>query len=748
MSSRQQRRAETRAKAKAALRSPSPSGAITQTLRAAVQHHQSGRLVEAKALYESILAVDARHADALHLLGVIAYQVGRNNVAVDLIGKAIALNGTVTAYYFNHAAASKALGRLDDALASYDAAIRTAPRSADAQFNRGTALQDLGRFDDALVSYDRALQIKPDLAEAHCNRGTTLQNLGRLDEALASYDAAVRFKPDYAEAHCNRGSALQDLGRPGDALDAYDAALRLMPGLAEAHCNRGTALKDLGRLDEAVAAFDAALRIRPDLAEAHFNRGNALKQLGCVEQALACYDAGLRIRPDYAEAHYNRGNVLKDRRQFDDALASYEAALRSNPDYAEAQSNRGAVLKELGRIDEALAAYDAVLPINPDDAEVHYNRGNVLHDLGRLDEALAAYDRALRLAPDYLETHVNRGNTLNASGRFDEALTAYEAALHIRPDLALAHYDAGLVHLRSGRFAEGWRGYEYRWQAEGVQAGERRHEDYPLWQWESANGRTLLLWSEQGLGDTIQFVRYVPTLVKLGWRVVLEVPSSLTRLFAGITGATVVAIGDALPPFDFQCALLSLPLMFATTLETIPAPLPCLRPGQDAVAKWSGRLPRDGLRVGIVWQGNPRHRNDRNRSFRPERFAELGALPGVHLISLQKEAGADQLAPLSPEAGIHTLGPDYADGDFLDTAAVIMALDLVIGADTSVMHLAGTLGRPVWVALPAVADWRWLMERNDSPWYPTMRLFRQTKPGDWDGVFARIADELRSLNQP
>jgi len=715
-------------------------------LRTAIHHHQSGRLAEAKALYQSILAMDARHADALHLLGVIAYQVGQNNVAVDLIRKAISINGMVTAYYFNHAAALKALGRPDDALASYDAAIRTAPGSADAQFNRGTALQDLGRFEDALVSYDTVLRIRPDLAEAHCNRGTTLQSLGRLDEALASYDAAVRFKSDYAEAHCNRGSALQDLGRPGDALAAYDAALRLMPGLAEAHCNRGTALKDLGRLDEAVAACDAALRIRPDLAEAHFNRGNALKQLGCLEQALTSYDEGLRIRPDYAEAHYNRGNVLKERRQFDAALASYDAALRNNPDYAEAQSNRGTVLKELGRIDEALSAYDAVLPIKPDDAEVHYNRGNVLHDLGRLDEALAAYDAALRLVPDYLETHVNRGNTLNASGRLDEALTAYQAALRIQPDLAVAHYNSGLVHLLAGRFDEGWRGYEYRWQVEGVQAGQRRHEDDPLWQWESASGRTMLLWSEQGFGDAIQFVRYVPILVQLGWQVVLEVPSSLTRLFAGIAGATVVAIGEDLPPFDVQCPLLSLPLMFATTIETIPPPLPHLQPRPDAVANWSRRLPRDGLRVGIVWQGDPRHRNDRNRSFRPEQFARLGALPGVHLISLQKEAGVDQLARSSPAAGIHILGPDYAAGDFLDTAAVIMALDLVIGADTSVVHLAGTLGRPVWVALSTVSDWRWLQERDDSPWYPTMRLFRQTQPGDWDGVLVRIASELRKLN--
>lgn len=712
-------------------------------LRTAIRHHQSGRLAEARALYQNILSIDGRHADALHLLGVVAFQVGQNNVALDLIGKAIAINGNTPAYHFNHAGALKALGRLHDALASYDTAVRIAPDAAETHFNRGTALQDLGRFDDALAAYDTALGIKPDLAEAHCNRGITLQNLGRMNEALAAYDAALRLDPNHVEAHSNRGAALQDLERPGEALDAYDAALRLMPNLAEAHCNRGAALIDLDRPAEAVMACDAALRIQPDLAEAHLNRGNALTKLGRLDQALTAYDVGLRTRPHYAEAHYNRGNVLKELGQPLEALTSYDAALRDNPDYAEAHSNRGSVLTALGRTNEALAAYDATLSIKPDDAQAHYNRGNVLHVLDRLEEALAAYDTALRLAPDSVETQVNRGNTLAASGRPDAALTAYQTALRTVPDLAVAHYNCGLLHLLSGRFEEGWRGYEYRWQVDGVQGGQRRHTESPMWQGEPAYGRTILLWAEQGFGDAIQFVRYVPLLVGLGWRVVLEVPPPLTRLFAGIAGVSVVAIGDSLPSFDVQCPLLSLPLLLATRIGTIPAPVPYSALGQDAIASWSSRLPRDGLRVGVVWQGDRRHRNDKNRSFHPEQFSPLGDVPGVHLVSLQKDAGAEPLTRLSPDGSIQTLGSDYERGDFLDTAAVIMALDMVIGADTAVMHLAGTLGRPVWVALPSVADWRWMREREDNPWYPTMRLFRQTQPGDWDGVFARIAAELR-----
>jgi tetratricopeptide (TPR) repeat protein len=676
---RQQRRAQARAASKAAIRSALPTAMIAQMLSAAIHHHQSGRLAEAEGLYRRILEADAGHADALHLLGVIAHQIGRNSIAVDLIGKAIAINGTVVPYYLNRGAALKALGRLDAALTSYDAALRIKPDSADAHYNRGTALYDLGRLDDALASYNAALRIHPDLAEAHSNRGTVLQDLGRLDDALASYDAALRIKPD----------------------------------LAETHSNRGTALKDVGRLDEALASYDAALKIKPALAEASYNRANVLKDLGRLDDALVSYDAALRIKPDYAEAHSNRGNALKD----------------------------------LGRLDDALAAHDAALRIRPGDAEAHYNRGNTLTDLGRADEALIAYDAALRIKPDYVETHVNRGNALKDLGRLGDAMVAYDSALQIKPDLADAHYNRGMVHLLLGHFEDGWPGYEYRWHSAGIQGGKQRHEDSPRWQGEPANGRTILLWAEQGLGDAIQFARYVPLLVQRGWRVVLEVPSPLVRLLAGTAGATVIPIGEPLPYFEVQCPLLSLPLGFATTVTTIPTPGPYLAVRQDAVASWSDRLPRDGLRVGIAWQGSPDHKNDRNRSFRLEQFSRIAGLSGVHLISLQKGAGADQLASLAPGVAIHALGPDYDGGDFLDTAAVVLGLDLVISADTSVAHLAGTLGRPVWVALPAAPDWRWLIERDDSPWYPTMRLFRQAKPRDWNGVFARIAEELSGFQR-
>ena len=800
------------AQVKAALPVSSPMGTV-QMLTAALSYHQSGHFTEAAALYRRILAVDSRNAHALHLLGVIALQERRYGAAAGLIGKAIALKKTVPVYYSNYGNALralgrpeealaayeaalrikpddaeihasrgvvlKALGRFEEAIAAYDAALRIKPDDAETHSNRGNALQELGRFEEALAAYDTALRIKPELAALHYNRGNALQALGRLEESLVSYDAALRIKPDYAQAHSNRGVVLKALGRFEEAVTAYDAALRINPDLAEAHSNRGNALEGLGRFEEAVAAYDTALRINPDVTEAHFNRGNALVVLGRVEEALAAYEAVLRIKPDLAEAHSNRGNALKELGRFEEALAAYDTALRIRPDYAQARSNRGVTLKALGHFEEALAAYDAALRIKPDDAQAHYNRGNALEELGRFEEALASYDAALRIKPDYAEAQSNRGNALQDLGRFEEALAAYEAALRIDPDyaeaqsnrgfalqalgrleealaaydtalridpdLAEAHANRCLALLLAGNFAEGWRGYEWRWLKKELPHDMRRHETFPRWQGEPADGRTLLAWSEQGLGDTIQFARYLPLLRQRGWRVIFEVPSLLARLLDGLADVTVVAQGDPLPPFDLQCPLLSLPLGFGTTLETIPAAVPYVTAEPERRAFWRQRLPKDGFRIGIVWQGSPIHSNDRHRSIPLKQFAPLSAIPGVRLVGLQKNHGLDQLAGLPEGMTVQTLGAEYDEGGFPDTAALIMELDLIVSADTSVAHLAGALGRPVWVALPMAPDWRWLLNRADSPWYPSMRLFRQPERDDWDSVFHEIARAARTV---
>ena len=373
-------RKQRRADAKAGIRSD-PAG---EALNAALQHHQSGRLEEAATLYSKILEADPRHADANHLLGVIAFQLGRNEVAADLIGIAIAANRSNPAFHSN----------------------------------LGNALNGMGRLDDALAAYDRALRLRPDYAAAHYNRGNVLRDMGRLDDALAACDTALRLRPDYADASYSRGNVLRDMGRLDDALTAYDGALRLRPDYTEAYNNRGNALLSMGRLDDALAAYDGALRLRPDYADAHYNRGNVLQDMARLDDALAAYDTALRLRPDLAETHNNRGTTLREMGRLDDALAAYDSALRLRPDYADAHNNRGNALLGMGRLGDALAAYDTALRLRPDFADAHYNRGNALRDMARLDDALSAYDTALSLRPDYADAHSNKLLALHY-GAFD-----------------------------------------------------------------------------------------------------------------------------------------------------------------------------------------------------------------------------------------------------------------------------------------------------------------------------------------
>jgi Flp pilus assembly protein TadD len=434
-----------------------------------------------------------------------------------------------------------------------------------------------------------------------------------------------------------------------------------------------------------------------------------------------------------------RGNVLRHKKSFDAALDSYDRGLALRPDSAEVLCNRGIVLRELKRFDEALASYDRALAIRPDYADALNSRGIVLRELGRLDEALANVDRALAIRPGFAEALTSRGTTLIELKRLDEALASFRRAQAVRPDYADAHWGESFCQLLAGDFGAGWEKYEWRWRT--GQAALRQFLQ-PLWLGDQdVAGKTVLLHAEQGNGDTIQFCRYATVLAERGARVVLEVQPALKSLLSCLIGVQqVVATGEPLPEFDFHCPLLSLPLACGTTLQTIPARVPYLTPAPGLVQDWRTRLATDGPRIGLAWSGNKQHGNDRNRSIALRRLAPLLDC-GATLVSLQKGPRDDDRAWLAehPEVLRYSDFPDFAD-----TAALISLLDLVISVDTSVAHLAGAMGKPVWILLPAVGlDWRWLLERDDSPWYPTARLFRQRAIGDWDSVINRVADELR-----
>jgi FkbM family methyltransferase len=516
------------------------------------------------------------------------------------------------------------------------------------------------------------------------------------------------------------------------------------PETPSAYLKLGNLLKDQNRLDEAIAAYGQAIALNRDYCEAHANLGVTLLMQGRSEESIAASRNAVRLRPDYPETHLNLGLALHAQGSWDEAIAAFRTALALRPDYALAHFSLANSLRESHRFDQAIGACGAAIANQPDYAAAYLNRANIFHEQGRLDEAFAGYSRALALKPDFVDAHSNLGNVLRKQGRVDEAVAACRRALAIQPDFPAAHLNLSLALLLKGQFEEGWREYEWRWKGGTSDVIPRKFRQ-PRWRGEDLTGKTLLLHGEQGLGDTLQFARFAPLLAGPNKKIMLAVQPPLVSLL-GKPGWPNVTVnnGAALSGFDFELPLMSVPLVLGITESNIPARVPYLAADPGRVEAWRDRLPKDGLKIGIVWQGRPDPKVDVGRFFPLRHCAPLAMHPGLHLISLQKHHGLDQLDALPPGMRIQTLGPDFDAGPdaFLDTAAVMMNLDLIITADTSTAHLAGALARPTWIALKEGPDWRWLLQREDSPWYPTVRLFRQRTLGNWDDVFAAMTREL------
>ena len=517
------------------------------------------------------------------------------------------------------------------------------------------------------------------------------------------------------------------------------AELATEPSVAEAF-----ARFQEGRLADAETICNAILTARPEDFDSLHLLGLLRHRQGRNAEALRLVATVLRRAPRSAEVLSNYGLILTALKRHEEALACFEDALVSDAGYLLALKNRAASLKSLGRHDEALAAFAAVHAARPDDIDVLNECGGLLVRLGQIEAALACYDCALALAPQVAELHVNKGSALAAASRFANALESFNAAIAINSQCAEAHHRASLIRLRLGDFKNGWRDYEWRWRTQWTP--QVRRLNAPLWRGEPIAGKTILLLAEQGYGDTIQLIRYVPIIAALGAKVLLDVPPPLQEIALRMDGAAGVLRTDApAPRVDYQCPLMSLPLAFATELGTIPADVPYIKPSPDGLAEWLDRLPQTGRpRVGLCWAGSSAHLNNHNRSIALSRFAEILSLPDLHFISVQRDVDAEAQAILHRH-GVVELGQDFES--FSDTAAVLAQLDLLISVDTAVAHLAGAIGRPVALLLPYPAEWRWLTDRADSPWYPTMRLFRQTSAGDWDTPLARLHKELALLAQ-
>ena len=611
------------------------------------------------------------------------------------------------------------------------------------------SLQQHGKLLEAAAVFQRVLASEPRNGDAMHSLGVTMAQLGQAQEALKLLSAAVKIQPLNAAAQANLGNALSELGRYAEAVHCYDRAVTLKPNLASAYRARGIALVNLGQMDGALASLGQAVACAPDDAQSHNDLGVAMDLAQRHAEALRSYSRAVALNPNLSEAHYNRGKIFL---RFDhpaEALASFDRSVALAPTQFESHLRRGIALAMLERHEEALASFDLAILLNPNSAEAFDNRGVALGRLSRPNEALTSFFRATELQPDYADAHSNAANALKNLQKYREALSRFDRALSFKPEDPVSTWGKALIHLSLGEFREGWALYESRFRLPHLRPLQRSF-DVPRWSGkEDLHGHTLLVHAEQGLGDTLQFCRYIPRLEASGARVVFEVQPVLIPLLNSLKiRGLLVGSGEPLPPFDLHCPLLSLPSALGTEINSIPGGVPYLMADPAAVEKWQRRLaPLGGLKVGINWQGNleaEKQNSLQGRSFPLLVAAPLARIPAIHLISLQKGPGAEERNRVDFGAALAQLTDPLVMGpeEFADTAAMLMALDLVVTSDTALAHLAGALGVSVWVVLPAVPDWRWLTDRGDSPWYPTMRLFRQQTAGDWDAVFGQVADEI------
>jgi predicted O-linked N-acetylglucosamine transferase (SPINDLY family) len=608
----------------------------------ALQHLQAGRLRPAETSFRELLAANPEHAEAWHQLGLIALQVGKPEIAVECISRAIVLNGN----------------------------------NPDFHVNLGNAYLARQNPEQAVDCYRRALELKPDHSPAYYNLSAAHRVLGKLEEAVDFYLHAQDPQPDYTVAHYHLGNALR----------------------AE------------GKLDEAVASFRWATKLNPEHAEAFNNLGNALFAQGKRDEAVTCLRRAMELKPTFVEAYSNLGNVLQAQ----------------------------------GKLREAVDLYRRALALNPNIAQVHHNLGDALQALDEFDEAICCLQRALALKPDLAEAANSLGSAFHAQGKRSDALESFHTAIELRPAYPEAHRNLGLLLLQQGNFEQGWPEHEWRWNCKEFSAGALRR---PTWDGSPVTGK-ILLHTDQGFGDIFQFIRYASLVKPRASQVVLLCPHRLIPLLSCCRGidAFLPVVASTLE-YEAEAHLTSLPAVFRTTIETTPRESSYLFAEPDLIEQWGHRLPTGEFKIGIAWQGNPEFRHDKSRSVPLANFAPLADISGVRLISLQKGHGVEQLERIKDQFPVAVLPPtlDESTGAFMDTAAVMMNLDLVITSDTAIAHLAGGLGVPVWVALSSNPEWRWLLDRNDSPWYPSMRLFRQTSGGDWRSVFQQVRSDLLEL---
>ena len=576
----------------------------------------------------------------------------------------------------------------------------------------------------------------------------SLHRSGRFAEAAALYKKLIRQFPNNPAALKLLGMLELEQGSLQESVRLLQLSLQIDPKQPDALSSLGAAFQGLNQLDKALASFDQAIVLNPDNSDAYSNRGLALHGLNRFEEALASCDRAIALNPGNAEAHNNLGLALESLNRYAEALESFDRAIALNPDIAMIHSNRGYALQALKRPFEALASFDHAIALQPDFVEAHNDRGFLLYGFNRYDEAMASFDRAIALNPNYAKAHANRAASLVRFNRVSEALASFDRAIELQPEYASAYLGKSLLKLLMGDFEEGWKLYEWRWKEE-PQKSHLRNFPQPLWLGDqTVAGKIMLIHTEQGLGDFIQFCRYAPMVAALGAKVLLETPAPLVSLAATLKGnLSIISYGEPLPPFDLYCPIMSLPLAFKTTLQSIPSEVPYLHADPERQKSWQLRLRnKTKPRIGLVWSSTSTKPSFLKRYIPLQLMKPLLQLP-AEFHALQKDIQPTDKALLtglfSKFRRIHLHhGQLY---DLSNTAALMQEMDLIISIDTSVAHLAGAMGKPVWILLPYAPHFTWMLDRTDSPWYPTATLFRQPAPDDWESVIAKVVAKLKEV---
>lgn len=602
-------------------------------------------------------------------------------------------------------------------------------------------LHEQGQLESAQALYRQVLSSEPDQHDALHLLGVLRLQQGDAVQAVELIGRAIQVFPSNQLFYSNCANALKACGRIPEAIACLEQGEKRLPRVAEIPFHKGTLLSEVGRYTEAIDAFEASIERQGTNPAVFYNLGNAFLQMERFEEAQKAYRTAVALKPDYARAYYNLGKACRELKQDEEAVVAFGHAVRIDPSYAKAYYNRGNALQALKRHAEAVADYDRCLSIKPEDDVAWMNKGTALLAQKQYESAIDAFDQAIDANPDVAAYHNNKGNAFLGLHQTTKAVAAYEAAIHKDPLEKDAHFNQAICLLLMGNLARGFEKYEWRWATEDMAKMAPKFTQ-PAWRGgESVNGKRVLLYCEQGFGDTIQFVRYARMVSELGAHVILVVQSPLLELMKRLDGSgELLADGSPLPPFDFHCPLLSLPHAFQTTLETVPASPAYIGTDAEKVAAWARKLGEPSRpRVGLVFSGRPEHKNDENRSL--SLAVLLKALPsGPEYICLQKDIRPADAQHMQGRSDIREFSGDLKD--FSDTAALIEHMDLVVSVDTSVAHLAAAMGKPTWILLPYVPDWRWLLDRQDSPWYPSVTLFRQQSVGDWSQPLQEVRRAL------